>query len=280
MTQSPIPDIKSIKARQKATWESGDFGQVAKFLMPVAEEFMGRIDLSPGMKVLDAACGTGNLAVFAAQRGCLTSGLDIASNLIAQARERAQRESLTIEFTEGDAEAMPYPDASFDVVVSMYGVMFAPRPERVVSELCRVTKPDGLIALANWTPSGFIGKMFSVFARHLPPPAGFPSPLLWGDEAVVRARFDGAGEKLSMSRQIAWFCFPFDPAGTVDFFRRYYGPTLRAFASLETARQDALLHNLVDLQTQHNESTRPDETDTPAEYLEVHVRRAATNGAM
>src|SRR5258705_9087508 len=135
MTQSSIPDIKSIKARQKSTWESGDFGQVAKFLMPVAEEFMARIALRPGMKVLDAACGTGNLAVLAAQRGCLTSGLDIASNLIAQARERAREDSLAIEYTEGDAEAMPYSDASFDVVVSMYGVMFAPRPGLVVSEL-------------------------------------------------------------------------------------------------------------------------------------------------
>jgi SAM-dependent methyltransferase len=272
MTQSPIPDIKSIKARQKATWESGDFGEVAKFLVPVAEEFMSRIDLQPGFKVLDVACGTGNLAVLAARRGGRTSGLDIASNLIEQARQRAERESLSIEFTEGDAEAMPYPDASFDVVVSMYGVMFAPRPERIVSELCRVTRPGGLIALANWTPGGFIGKMFSVFSRHLPPPSGFPSPLLWGDEAVVRARFDGAGDRLSMTHQTAWFCFPFDPAGTVDFFRLYYGPTLRAFASLDAAGHAALLRDLVDLQTRHNESTRPDETDTPAEYLEVHFR--------
>src|SRR5215510_9102803 len=123
----PVPDIHAIKARQKATWESGDFGQVARHIMPIAEQFMARIELRPGTKVLDAACGTGNLAVIAARRGCLTSGLDIASNLVAQARQRARQESLDIEFTEGDAEAMPYPDASFDVVVSMYGVMFAPR---------------------------------------------------------------------------------------------------------------------------------------------------------
>ena len=139
----PAPDLQTIKARMKATWESGDFGQVAKFLTPIAEQFMNRIELRPGMKVLDAACGNGNLAVIAARRGCVTSGLDIAANLIAQARERAQRESLKIEFTEGDVEAMPYPDASFDVVVSMYGVMFAPRPERVVAELQRVVKPGG-----------------------------------------------------------------------------------------------------------------------------------------
>src|SRR5262245_6191693 len=128
-------EIQTIKARQKATWESGDFGEVAKFITSAAEQFMSRIELRPGAKLLDAACGTGNLAVIAARRGCQTYGLDIASNLISQARKRAQEASLDIQFTEGDAEAMPYPDESFDVVVSMYGVMFAPRPERVVGEL-------------------------------------------------------------------------------------------------------------------------------------------------
>lgn len=273
----PTFDIQSIKTRQKATWESGDFGQVAKFIMPVAEEFMAQIELRPGMKVLDVACGTGNLAVIAARHGCVTCGLDIASNLIAQARERAQRESLDIEFTEGDAEAMPYPDASFDVVVSMYGVMFAPRPELVLSELCRVTKPGGLIAMANWTPGGFIGKMFAVFARHLPPPAGLPSPLLWGDEAVVRSRFNGDGETLRLTRRTARMCFPFDPAGTVEFFRRYYGPTQRAFDSLPAAGQAALMRDLVELQTRHNVSAQPGETNTPSEYLEVHARRSAND---
>jgi len=269
----PAPDIQSIQARQKATWESGDFGRVAKLITPVAEQFMARIELRPGMRVLDAACGTGNLAVIAARRGCVTSGLDIASNLIAQARERARQESLDIELTEGDVEAMPYPDASFDLVVSMYGVMFAPRPERVVNELQRVVKPGGLIALANWTPTGFIGKMFAVFGRHLPPPAGVPSPLLWGNETVVRQRFDGAVEELRLTRQIARMCFPFEPAGTVHFFRRYYGPTLRAFDALDAAGQAALMRDLVELQARHNASARPDETDTPSEYLEVHARR-------
>ena len=277
MTQSPIPDIQSIKARQKATWESGDFGQVAKFIMPVAQEFMSRIDLKPGAKVLDAACGTGNLAVLAAQRDCITSGLDIATNLLAHARERARHEALEIDFSEGDVEDLPYPDANFDVVVSMYGVMFAPRPERVMSELSRVTKPGGLIALANWTPDGFIGKMFAVFARHLPPPVGFPSPLLWGEEAVVRSRFDGVAEHLRLKRHMARMHYPFDPAATVDFFRRYYGPTHRAFAALDATTQSALMRDLVDLQTRHNLSKRPDETDTHAEYLEIHARRLASH---
>ena len=269
----PALEIESIKARQKSTWESGDFGQVAKFLTPIAEQFMARIDLRPGTRVLDAACGTGNLAVIAARRGCVTSGLDIAANLLAQARQRARQELLDIEFTEGDAESMPYPDASFDVVVSMYGVMFAPQPERVVSELRRVTRPGGFIAMANWTPGGFIGKMFAVFARHLPP-TGLPSPLLWGDEGAVRARFNGDGDELRLTRRMARMCYPFDPAGTVEFFRRYYGPTHRAFGSLPPAGQAALLRDLVELQTRHNVSPRPDQTETPAEYLEVHARRA------
>jgi SAM-dependent methyltransferase len=272
-TAPPAPDIQSIKARLKATWESGDFGQVATFLIPIAEQFMARTELRPGMKVLDAACGTGNLAIIAARRGCITSGLDIAANLVAQARERARRESLDIEFTEGDVEAMPYPDASFDAVVSMYGVMFAPRPDRVVHELQRIVKPGGLIALANWTPTGFIGKMFGVVARHLPPSAGLPSPLLWGDEAAVRARFNGAVQELLLARRTARMCFPFAPADTVDFFRRYYGPTLRTFGALEPAAQAALRRDLVDLQSRHNVSNQPGETDTPSEYLEIHARR-------
>jgi SAM-dependent methyltransferase len=272
MAAPPAPDIDVIKARQKSTWESGDFGQVAKFIMPVAEQFMARIELRPGMKVLDAACGTGNLAWIAARHGCVTSGLDIASNLVAQARQRMRREALDVEFTQGDVEAMPYADASFDLVVSMYGVMFAPRPEVVVSELLRVTKPGGLLALANWTPGGFIGKMFGVFARHLPPPAGLASPLLWGDESAVRSRFDGSIEELRVTRQIAHMCFPFDPGATVDFFRRYYGPTLRAFDALDGAGRTALRRDLVALQTRHNASADPDTTETPAEYLEIHAR--------
>jgi len=272
--EAPPFDIQAVKARQKATWESGDFGQVAKFTMPSAEEFMAGLELKPGTRVLDAACGTGNLAVLAARRGCRVSGLDIAANLLTQARERAQQEGFAIDFTEGDVEAMPYEDASFDVVVSMYGVMFAPRPDRVVRELCRVTKPGGLIALANWTPAGFIGKMFAVFARHLPPPAGIPSPLLWGDEAVVRERFHGRIKELRLTPRIARLCFPFDPAGTVEFFQRYYGPTQRAFQALDPASQARLRSDLVELEARHNISPRPNETDTPSEYLEIHARRA------
>jgi len=272
---NPLPDIDAIKARQKATWEAGDFGQVARYNVPAAEEFMARLPLRPGLRVIDVACGTGNLAVVAARAGCRTCGVDIAANLVEQARQRARRAELVIEFTEGDAESLPYPDGVFDLVVSMFGVMFAPRPEHATAELLRVTKPGGLIALANWTPTGFIGKVFDVFRRHLPP-VGLPSPMLWGDEATVRALLDGGIAELRLTRRITRLHYPFDPAGTVDFFRQYYGPTQRAFATLALDAQCALRRDLVDLQAKHNTSTRPGETEILAEYLEVHAQRAAT----
>ena len=270
----PKLDIHAVKSRQKAMWESGDFGQVARTIEPVAEAFMSRLELPAGFRVLDAACGTGNLAVLAARLGCRVSGLDIAANLIAQARERARQQSLPIEFTEGDAEAMPYADASFDAVVSMYGVMFAPRPEEVVRELRRVTKPGGFIAMANWTPEGFLGKMFEAFKAHLPPPPhGIPSTMLWGDEATVRDRLKRF-ERIGLTRRIAVMRYPFPPAETVEFFRRYYGPTGRAFDMLDARAQDALRRSLVELQAAHNVSPTPDTTEVHAEYLEIVATRS------
>lgn len=265
-------DIDLLKSRIKSTWETGDFGQVARYNMPAAQEFMERLDVRSGMRVLDVACGTGNLAVLAARAGCEVCGLDIASNLIAQAQRRARAESLDIEFIEGDAESLPYPAASFDLVISMYGVMFAPRPRIVVEELLRVTRPGGLIALANWTPEGFIGKMFDVFKAHLPSAPPIPSPLEWGDAAIVRARLAGRVEELWLNRRLARLRFPFDPAGTVDFFRRYYGPTARMFATLNADAQRALRADLIQLQAAFNTSTDAEETDTLCEYLEIHAR--------
>jgi 2-polyprenyl-3-methyl-5-hydroxy-6-metoxy-1,4-benzoquinol methylase len=274
-TQNPATlNIQTIKAHQKATWEAGDFGEVAKYIVPVAEEFMARLNLTSGNRVLDAACGTGNLAILAARKGCAVSGVDIASNLIAQARVRAREEGVDIDYTEGDAESLPYADASFDMVVSMFGVMFAPRPERVVSELKRVTKPGGFIALANWTPRGFIGKMFEVFRRHVATPTGLPSPLQWGDEEMVRERLHTGFVELRLTRCIAHLRYPFDVAGTVEFFRQYYGPTQRAFDSLALEAQAFLRADLEQLQSQYNVSSQMCETNTPAEYLEIRARRA------
>lgn len=262
-------ELRSIKARQKSTWESGDFGQVAKYTAPSAQEFMARLPLKPGMKVLDVACGSGNLAVIAARQGCVVSGVDIAANLIAQARARAAAEGLKIEFVEGDAESLPYPEQAFDAVVSMYGAMFAPRPDVVAAELFRVTRPGGFVAMANWTPEGFVGKMFEVFKAHLPPPpAGIPSPMHWGDESTARSRL-GAFAEVQLTRRIAVFSYPFPPAETVEFFRRYYGPTGRAFEALSPDRQIALHRDLVDLQAANNSAPSPGFTEARAEYLKV-----------
>ncbi len=273
LTPPPTIDLQIIKARQKATWESGDFGEIAKSIEPAAAEFMAQLPLRRGDRVLDVACGTGNLAVIARRAGCEVHGLDIATNLIAQARARARTEGLNIIFTEGDAEALPYDDDSFDVAVSMYGVMFTPQPGRIVDELRRVSKPGGLIALANWTPTGFIGKMFAVFKRHVPPPAGLPSPLLWGDEDVVRERLREGFGNLRLTRRLARMGYPYDPAGTVEFFRQYYGPTHRAFASLTPRAQADLRAELVQLQSKHNVATQPDHTEVLAEYLEIQAIR-------
>jgi 2-polyprenyl-3-methyl-5-hydroxy-6-metoxy-1,4-benzoquinol methylase len=265
-----IPNLEAVKAKQKATWESGDFGQIARTIENVAEEFMARLPLHPGTRVLDAACGTGNLAVIAANHGCAVSGIDIASNLIEQARTRATAEGLGIDYQEGDAEALPFADAQFGLVVSMFGVMFAPRPDVVSSELRRVTKPGGQIALANWTPEGFIGKMFQVFKAHLPPPpTGVPSPMGWGDEATVCSRLAQGFTEVRLTRRIALMSYPFPPDKTVEFFRQYYGPTQKAFAALDINAQAALRRDLVALQAANNIATVPGTTEVAAEYLEV-----------
>ncbi len=273
-TATTIPDLEIIKARQKATWESGDFGQIARSIEPVAEEFMARQPLRRGSSVLDVACGTGNLAVIAARKGCLVQGIDIATNLIDQAQARAARNGLDIYFQEADAEALPFADNRFDLTVSMFGVMFTPQPHVAVSELRRVTKPGGQIALANWTPEGFIGKMFKGFKPHLPPPpAGVPSPMDWGDEATVHSRLRHGFTDVRLTRRIALMRHPFPPAETVEFFRRYYGPTHRAFASLDDSAQAALRRDLVELQTEYNISRIFGTTEVAAEYLEVTAIR-------
>jgi ubiquinone/menaquinone biosynthesis C-methylase UbiE len=265
-----IPNLTGIKARQKATWESGDFGQIAQSIENFAEEFMARQPLRPGARVLDVACGTGNLAIIAARQGCVVHGIDIAANLLSQAHARAAGAGLAIDFKEADAEALPFANDHFDLTVSMFGVMFTPQPSVATAELGRVTKPGGQIALANWTPEGFIGKMFGVFKAHLPPPpVGVPSPMEWGHEATVQNRLQKGFTDVRLKRRIGLMRYPFPPAETVEFFRRYYGPTLRAFESLSPASQEALRRDLVELQTRHNSAKIPGHTEVAAEYLEV-----------
>ncbi len=266
------PEMESLKSKLKAMWMSGDFGEVAKHIEPNAEEFISRLALKPGTRVLDVACGSGNLAIPAARAGAIVTGVDIAPNLIEQARARAASEGLTIQFDEGDAESLPYPDAAFDVVVSMFGAMFAPRPELVAAELVRVCRPGGKIAMANWTPEGFIGQMFKVTGKHVPPPSNMPSPLKWGDEETVRERMRDGVADLQLSRQMCQFKYPFPPAEVVEFFRMYYGPTQRAFAALDAEGQKALRSDLERLWIEHNQAT-DNTTLGDGEYLEVVATR-------
>jgi SAM-dependent methyltransferase len=270
---STQPEMETLKTRLKSMWMAGDFGQIAKSIESSADEFIARLELKPGDRVLDVACGSGNLAIPAARAGATVTGVDIATNLIEQARDRAAAEGLSIQFDEGDAENLPYADAAFDVVVSMYGAMFAPRPELVAGELLRACRPGGRIAMANWTPEGFIGQMFKVTGKHVPPPPSMPSPIKWGDEATVRERLSDGVADLKFTRQMCAFKYSFPPEEVVEYFRLYYGPTQRAFDALDAEGQAALRKDLNQHWSENNRAT-DGTTHTEAEYLEVLATRA------
>ena len=261
-------EIDALKTRLKATWSDGNYDYFSRFMESSAVEFLDRLNVPAEASLLDVACGSGQLALVAARRGVKATGVDIAANSIAAARGRAASEGLDARFDEGDAEALPYADASFDVVATIFGAMFAPRPELVAGELVRVTRPGGTIAMANWTKEGFIGQMFKIIARFIAPP-GMPSPVLWGDESTVRERFGTNVTDLRLTRVLYRFDYPFSPAGVVEFFRNNYGPMTRAFAALGEADQAALRTDLVTLWSTHNVSNDPGRTLVDAEYLEV-----------
>jgi SAM-dependent methyltransferase len=267
----PMTEMETLKSRLKVTWMSGDFDKIAKIIQPGAEEFIERLALPPGARVLDVACGSGNLSLPAARAGAIVTGIDIAPNLIETARLRTLAEGLKIKFDEGDAEQLPYADASFDVVVSMFGAMFAPQPGLAAAELLRVCRPGGRIAMANWTPAGFIGQMFKTTAAHTPPP-NIPSPLLWGDENTVRERLRSDFADIRLTRRMISFRLPMTPEQTVDYFRVWYGPTLRAFAALDEDGQAALRRDLTRLWSEHNRATGGT-THVEAEYLEVLLQK-------
>ncbi len=220
--QTDLPNIAQLKSGMKATWMAGDFGQIANFTAEEASRFVERLEIKPGSQVLDVACGTGNTAIPAAKRGANVTGVDIATNLLEQAKERAAAERLQVRFEEGDAEELPYADNTFDVVVTMFGAMFAPRPERVAAELVRVLKPGGMIAMANWTPQGFVGKSFQATAKLVPPPPGIAPPVLWGEEAVVKQRLGSGTEKINCVPRNVRFAYPFPPKEVVQFFRQIF----------------------------------------------------------
>lgn len=266
------PDINALKARMRESWMAGDFGVIARYAEAAEEEFIDQLQLKPGARVLDVACGTGNTAIPAAQKGASVTGVDIASNLLAQARQRAQQAGVSAEFREGDAEQLDFPEASFDVIISVFGAMFAPRPERVAAEFLRVCRPGGTIAMGNWTPTGFVGKIFAVTAKHVPPPPGIPAPSLWGDENVVRERFGKGAKQITCKRRTCDFAYPFPPAEVVQLFRTYFGPTKVAFSRLDANGQAALAADLERMWTEENRA-KDGSTLIPAEYLDVRIIR-------
>lgn len=257
----------------RESWMAGDFGMIARYQQQTEEQFVQRLNLAPGTRVLDVACGTGNTAIPAAQAGAKVIGVDIASNLIAQARERAQAVNLNCEFREGDAEQLDFPTESFDVVISVFGAMFAPRPDRVAAELLRVCRPGGTIAMGNWTASGFVGKQFALTAKHVPPPLGIPAPIMWGEEDVVRHRFAAGAKQIKCNRVIFEFKYPFPPEKVFQLFRDYFGPIRVAFSRLDADGQAAMAADMERLWNEHNQAT-DGTTRIPGEYLEVHVTRA------
>lgn len=261
-------EMEALKARLKATWMSGDYGHFAQYLEPGALAFLERLAIEPGTRMLDLGCGAGQIAIPAARAGVKVTGVDIATNLIERARARAEAEGLEAKFEEADAEMLPYPDASFDMVVSLIGAMFAPRPDRVAEEMLRVCRPGGRIAMANWTPEGHVGQMFKIVGKYVPPPPLMASPLKWGEEASVRERLGSGTSSLTCTKRMYPMRYPFPPEEVVDFFFSYYGPTLRAKAALEPERQNALRDELVQLWTRHNQAT-DGSTHVEAEYLEV-----------
>lgn len=273
---SMTPEIEALKVRLKETWMAGDYGHFATYLEPGALEYLKRLSVSPGTRMLDVGCGAGQIAIPAARAGARVTGVDIASNLIKAARARAKVEGVQLQFDEGDAEGLSYADSSFDLVVSLIGAMFAPRPELVAAELIRVTRPGGRIAMANWTPEGHVGQMFKIIGKHVPPSPAMVSPVKWGDDATLRARFSEGVSELETTKRFYTMEYPFPPADVVEFFRLYYGPTNRAFAALDDDGQDALRHDLEKLWTDNN-SGGYGTTYVESEYLDVVAIRSSTD---
>jgi SAM-dependent methyltransferase len=266
-------ELAALKSRLKATWMAGNYDFFSRFMEPSAAEFLDAIGVPEGASLLDVACGSGQLGLIAARRGARVHGADIAANWIEAANARAAAEGLDATFVEGDAEALPYADGAFDVTATIYGAMFAPRPELVASELVRVTRPGGTIAMANWTKEGFIGQMLGTIGKFVAPP-GMPSPVLWGNEQIVRERLASRLSRLDLERVVYRFEYPFGPARVVEFFRENYGPTTLAFAKLEGAEREGLRADLVALWSAHNQSLSPHRTVVEAEYLQVVGTRA------
>ena len=271
IVSSPL-NYDAIKAKQQATWASGNFGQVGVRLQIVGESLCEAVDLQAGERVLDVAAGNGNASLAAARRFADVTSTDYVPALLEQGRRRAEADQLPISFEVADAEALPFDDGAFDVALSSFGVMFAPDQARAAAELRRVVRPGGRIGLASWTPEGFVGRLFEVVGAFVPPPAGLRSPMAWGSEPRLVELFGTGASDIRTERKMCVFRYA-SSQHWVDFFRAYYGPIHRAFAALDEARQGAFHAALEALAEEWNRSERG-ALAVPAEYLEVVITRS------
>jgi ubiquinone/menaquinone biosynthesis C-methylase UbiE len=267
----PPIDFAALKARQQGAWSSGDYAVVGTTLQIVGEELCEALDLHSDQKVLDVAAGNGNVSLAAARRWCDVVATDYVPALLERAQERAHAERLPIGFRTADAEALPFPDGAFDVVVSTFGVMFTPDQDRAAAELVRVCKHGGKIGLANWTPGGFIGQLFKTIGRHVAPPVGARSPALWGTRLRITEMFGSEAESIAAEPRTFMFRYR-SPEHWLEVFRTYYGPLLKTFAALDLAGQTALKHDVMELIAQFNRAA-DGSVVVPSEYLEIVITR-------
>jgi SAM-dependent methyltransferase len=270
-TTQTQPDLTVVKSRQHAAWSSGDYAVIGTTLAITGELLCEAVDLRAGQRVLDVAAGNGNATIPAARRWGDVTSTDYVPALLARGRARAEAEGLPVTFQEADAEQLPFADGSFDVVLSTFGVMFTPNQEQAARELLRVCRPGGKIGMANWTPEGFIGQLFRMIGKYVPPAPGVKPPARWGTEQGLRELFGDGISDLTTNRRN--FVFRYRSAGHwVEVFRTYYGPVLKAFAALDLAGQAALEHDLLELLERFNQGG-PDTLIVPGEYLEVIATR-------
>jgi ubiquinone/menaquinone biosynthesis C-methylase UbiE len=266
-----LTPLQQLKTRQQATWASGDFAVIGTTLQIVGEDLCEAADLRSGSTVLDVACGNGNASLAAARRYCEVTGIDYVPSLLARAEERSRAEQFPVTYLEADAEQLPFSNASFDAVLSTFGVMFTADHTQAARELVRVCKPGGTIALASWTPEGFLGHLLRTITRHVPPPPAAQSPLRWGNEAELAQMFGDAVVTKRVARK--HFAFRYQSAAHfVEVFRLYYGPTHKAFGALDAERQAALANDLLQLIAQHDRGEGRGMV-VPAEYLEIVLEK-------
>jgi len=264
-----VPDYAGIKQRQQAVWAAGDYALIGTTLQIVGERLCETVDLYAGERVLDVAAGNGNVTLAAARRFAVVTSTDYVGALLERGRERAAAERLPVTFQQADAEALPFVAGHFDVALSTFGVMFTPDQAKAAGELARVVRRGGRIGLANWTPDGFIGRLFKVIGQHLPPPAGLQSPALWGTEAHLRALFPDC--QIAATKQVFNFRYK-SPHHWLDIFKTYYGPTNRAFAALDAVKQAALQADILGLLEELNRGGK-NALIVPGEYLEAVVTK-------